>query len=323
MRQNTTLFAGTAFCVNRDMRLVSPGSQVGHYRVEALIGKGGMGEVYRAVDTRVGHAVALKVLAPQVLPGTAARFADEARIGMLLNHPNIVRVYDAGDHRGMPFIVTELLAGQTLRARLRTSALGAAVTFNYGRQIASGLLAAHQLGIVHGDLKPENVFVTSADAVKILDFGISSCRQAALEGLQDNVVATWPHALLGTVGYMPPEQVRGQALDERADLFSVGAMLYEMMAGVAPFRGSSPVETLGAILVGEPSRLRDYCDAPPDLERIIHHCLQKDREYRFQCARDLLFNLELATPPPAQRAYRAARLRARPTLSDLVASWLR
>ncbi len=304
------------------MALMTPGSEVGPYKVETLIGQGGMGEVYSAVAPGLDRRVALKVLAPHLLSGTnpLKNFAREARVGTLLNHPNIVRVYDVGSCRGMPFVVTELLTGETLRARLRRGAVTAAAAFSYGRQMTAALVAAHQLGVVHGDLKPENIFITVPDSVKILDFGIAICRRDALEGLQDNAVATWPHALLGTVGYMSPEQVRGQALDERADLFSVGAMLYEMVAGVTPFRGSSPMETLGAILVGEPPRLREYCDASPDLERIIRHCLEKDRDYRFQCARDLLFNLELATPPSPHMAQRTRRFEVATTLSHIVTS---
>jgi serine/threonine protein kinase len=306
------------------MALIAPGSKLGPYQIDDLLGKGGMGEVYRAHELQLGRQVAVKILAPDLLADAMPleSFSAEARVGALINHPNIVRVYDVGLHDGMPFIVSELLEGQTLRAKVTRGALGAAASFTWGRQITAALVAAHQLGIVHGDLKPENVFITSSGTVKVLDFGIAACRQFALERLQDNAVATWPHALLGTVGYMSPEQVRGQALDERADLFSVGAMLYEMASGVAPFRNSSPMETLAAILIGEPPRLRDYCDAPPELERIIRHCLEKDRAYRFQCARDLLFNLELASPGH-QDVRRPARSEIRATLSDLMASLLR
>ncbi len=306
------------------MALMTPGSKLGPYQIDDLLGKGGMGEVYRAHELQLGRQVAVKILGPELLVGATplADFSAEARVGALINHPNIARVYDVGLHDGLPFIVSELLEGQTLRAKVTRGALGAAASFTWGRQITAALVAAHQVGIIHGDLKPENVFITSAGTVKLLDFGIAACRQSALERLQDTAVATWPHALLGTVGYMSPEQVRGQALDERADLFSVGAMLYEMVAGVAPFRGPSPMDTLGAILMAEPPRLRDYCDAPPDLERIIRHCLEKDRDYRFQCARDLLFNLELATPAP-QQVRRPARFEIRATLSDLMTSLLR
>ncbi len=306
------------------MALVASGAEIGPYTIEALIGQGGMGEVYRALDRGGNRAVAFKILAPQGSAGVTqlSRLAYDARVGALLNHPNIVRVYDVAEYRGMPYVVTELLTGETLRARLRRGALAAATTCDYGRQITAALVAAHQLGVIHGDLKPENVFITSSGTVKVIDFGIAKCRQEALEGLDDSAVATWPYALLGTVGYMPPEQVRGQALDERADLFSVGAMLFEMAAGVAPFRGPSPIDTLSAILAGEPPDLRNYCDAPHDLERIIRHCLEKDRDYRFQCARDLLFNLELAAPAAPLKIRSARRPHGR-ALSELVASWLR
>jgi serine/threonine protein kinase len=306
------------------MALTMPGSRVGPYEIEALIGRGGMGEVYRARDPRLGRPAAVKLLAPGLLSGARqiARFSREVRTGALINHPNIATVYDVGTHDGMPFVVSELLHGETLRTRLNGGGLPAPVVFNYGRQIASGLVAAHQLGVVHSDLKPENIFL-AGETVKILDFGIAKCRQDALEGLQDTLVATWPDMLLGTVGYMSPEQIRGLAPDQRTDLFSVGVMLYEMLAGIAPFRGDSPIETLGAILKEEPRRLLQHCDAPPELERIIRHCLEKDREYRFQSARDLLFNLDLAASSPPPQARRAGPFEAREILSGLVASWLR
>ncbi len=305
------------------MALMTPGSRVGPYEVTALIGSGGMGEVYRAHEARMDRDVALKVLAPGLLGGARqlARFSREARTGALINHPNIAVVYDVGSHEGMPFVVAELLEGETLRERINGGGMPAEAALTYAREIVEGLGAAHQIGVVHCDLKPENIFITSAGVVKILDFGIAKCRQDVVEGLQDTSAATWPDALLGTVGYMSPEQIRGLDLDERSDLFSVGVMLYEMVAGVAPFKRDSPAGTLGAILTEDPRRLRDRCDVSPELERIIRHCLEKDREYRFQSARDLLFNLELAAsapPPPPPRGGFEVRI-----LSGLVPPLLR
>ncbi|PYR91908.1 MAG: hypothetical protein DMF84_15070 [Acidobacteria bacterium] len=274
---------------------ITAGSQLGPYRVQELIGKGGMGEVYRAYDSRLDRGVALKVLAPDV-PSTQehlARFAQEARAAATINHPNVVTVYDVGAHDGTPFIISELLEGETLRARLAARALRATAAVAYGRQITEGLIAAHRLGIVHRDLKPENVFITRGERVKILDFGLARCREQAIERLQDPVISTRPGTLLGTVGYMSPEQIRGHALDARSDLFSLGAILYEMVAGAPAFHGDSPIETLSAILRDDPPRLRSAAAAVPEFDRVIRHCLEKDRDARFQSARDLLFNLEL------------------------------
>lgn len=297
---------------------LTKGSRVGPYALEALIGKGGLGEVYRAHDTRLGRRVALKILAWRGAGGPAilseeqlVRFAREARTGALLNHPNIVTVYEVSTYNGAPFVASELLEGETLRSTLNAGALPADLAVKYARQITQGLVAAHEIGVVHRDLKPENIFILPGDVVKILDFGLARWRQEALEQLQDTSVATWPHILLGTVGYMSPEQIRGLALDERSDLFSVGVMLFEMVSGVPPFRAGSPIETLSAIMKEEAPPLRKYCDVAPDLERIIRHCLEKDREYRFQHARDLLFNLELNASGPL-RAGRSRGVGTRP-----------
>jgi len=308
---------------SKAMALIT-GRRGGPYELEALIGKGGLGEVYRARDTQLNRRVALKFLAPGP-PGneeTLARFGREARTGALLNHPNIVAVYDVGTHDGAPFVVSELLEGQTLRSALSAGALPADLAVHYARQMTEGLVAAHEIGVVHRDLKPENIFITALSVVKILDFGLAGRRQQALEELEDTSVATWPHNLLGTVGYMSPEQIRGLALDERSDLFSVGVMLFEMVSGVPPFWARSPVETLSAILQQEPPMLRRYCDAAPDLERIIRHCLVKDREYRFQCARDLLVNLELIAPAGLQ-AGRNRDFEVSPIRPGLVTSLLK
>jgi serine/threonine protein kinase len=276
----------------------SQGSKLGPYVIVDLIGKGGMGEVYSALDPRLDRSVALKVLSP-VGPANddhVARFAQEARTCALLNHPNIVAVYDVGTYNGLPFVVSELLQGESLRARIKEGGMPAATAIRYALQIVEGLAAAHQLDVVHRDLKPENLFITHSGRLKILDFGLAKCRQHAVEQLHhDSRITTQPGLLLGTIGYMSPEQVRGAPVDHRSDIFSLGVILYEMISGKAPFHGDSAIETLNAILKEEPARLRyEDRDMAPELERVIRHCLEKEPDARFQSARDLGFNLDLA-----------------------------
>jgi eukaryotic-like serine/threonine-protein kinase len=275
---------------------ISTGSDVGPYHVDNLIARGGMGEVYRAVDTRLKRTVALKVLAPRYSTDSdhLARFAREARTTALVNHPNIVAVYDVGSHHGVPFVVSELLDGQTLRDRLRDGALPVPTAIAYGLEITRGLVAAHDLGIVHRDLKPENIFVTKDDRVKILDFGLAKSREPRAPGSDDPPSTTRRNAVVGTLGYTSPEQVRGTSVDHRSDIFSLGIVLYEMAAGVSPFRRDSDVETLHAILKEEPLSLRKRDARIPVLfDQIVRHCLEKNRDGRFQSARDLVFSLQL------------------------------
>lgn len=256
---------------------LAQGFQLGPYLVLGLIAKGGMGQVYLAHDTRRDRSVALKVLTPGV-PADGdrqARFAREARTTALLNHPNIVALFDVGSHDGAPFVVSELLEGETLRTRLKRGPLSATVASAYAMEVARGLIAAHQLGVVHRNLKPENLFITDDDRVKILDFG------------------TRPDVLMGPVDYVSPEQARGLPSDHRSDIFSLGVILYEMVTGAAPFHGDSAGETLDAILEKEMPPIRSFdADVPPELERVIRHCLEKNPEMRFQSARDLIFSLE-------------------------------
>ena len=283
------------------MTSISTGSQVGPYQVQALIARGGMGEVFRAHDARLNRNVALKVLAPRFTadPDLLARFAQEARTTALLNHPNIVVVHDVGSHFGLPYVVSELLDGGTLRTRLKGGALPIDVAIRYAIDITRGLIAAHRLGVVHRDLKPENVFVTRDDHVKILDFGLAKLRddhggRSGNGADPGSSISTTPGILVGTVGYASPEQVRGLAVDARSDIFSLGIILYEMSAGVAPFHGDSAVETLHAILKEAPIALRQHDEwIPAEFEKIVSHCLEKDPEVRFQSARDLAFTLSL------------------------------
>ncbi len=287
------------------------GSQLGRYEVDGFIAKGGMGEVYRARDTQLNREVALKVLAPEVTtdPEHLGRFTREAQTTALLNHPNIVAVYDIGSHHGVPFVVSELLHGKTLRKRMNDGALPVSVAVGYALEIAHGLVAAHQVGIVHRDLKPANIYITEDERVKILDFGLAKSRNEE-RGLlpESSSISTRPGTLLGTVGYMSPEQVRGLPADHRSDIFSLGVILYEMIAGVALFYADSPVETLHAILkddrpVFHPRDTR----APVELQHVIRHCLEKEPAARFQTARDLAFTLDLCLHRAKRHALRSAR----------------
>jgi len=288
------------------------GSRIGPYEVDSLIASGGMGDVYRARDTRLDREVALKVLAAHVTVDAErlARFAQEARTTALLNHPNIVVVYDVGSDQGVPYVVSELLRGETLRARMKGGALPVRVAVGYAAEIARGLFAAHHLGVVHRDLKPENIFITDDERVKILDFGLAKCRHETLDiTREDTSVATQPGTLLGTVGYMSPEQVRGAATDSRSDIFSLGVILHEMISGTAPFHSDSAVETLHAILKDDPPVLPRREGVAPALEHVIRHCLEKSPDARFQSARDLAFVLEFILRSPDAQPPRTSQAR--------------
>ncbi len=277
-----------------------PGAKLGPYEVTAPLGAGGMGEVYRARDPRIGRDVALKVL-PASFSEDAdrlRRFEQEARATGQLNHPNILAVHDFGAHDGAPYVASELLEGETLRERIGGSALPVRKAIDYATQIARGLAAAHEKGVVHRDLKPDNVFVTKDGRVKILDFGLA--KLVAGEVLAEAETHTRGIAagtdagkVLGTVGYMSPEQVRAQPVDHRSDIFSFGSVLYEMLSGRRAFRGASNVETMNAILKEDPPDISETNrQLPPALERIVSHCLEKSPEERFQSARDIAFDLE-------------------------------
>ncbi len=267
-----------------------------HYLVIEKIGEGGMGIVYRATDTRLNRQVAIKAL-PEVFatdPERLARFEREARATALLNHPNILAVFDVGTHRGSPYIVSELLEGSNLREVLSGGLLPQRKAVSHALQIARGLGAAHEKGIIHRDLKPENVFVTNDGIVKILDFGLAKLVQGET-GPESKTpsLETKPEQILGTVGYMSPEQVRGQPADARSDIFAFGCILYEMISGQRAFRGDTVVDTISAILHMEPPDLTETGrQLPPELERIIRHCLEKNADQRFQSARDIAFSLE-------------------------------
>jgi hypothetical protein len=272
------------------------GTRIGPYEIVGTLGAGGMGEVYRARDTRLDRDVAIKVLPVAFVqdPDRLARFDREAKAIAALSHPNILAIYDTGTHDGHPYVVTELLEGETLRTRL-ASALPARKAIEYAVQIARGLAAAHDKGLVHRDLKPENVFVLEDGQVKILDFGLARAvpGSAAGSGASETVAAlTDPGSVLGTVGYMAPEQVRGRAMDARSDLFALGALLYEMVAGRPAFTRETAADTMSAILKEDAPDLTGSAERSPALDRIIRHCLEKNPTERFQSARDVAFALE-------------------------------
>jgi serine/threonine protein kinase/Tol biopolymer transport system component len=287
---------------------LQPGRQLGAYRILGPLGAGGMGEVYRATDTRLNRDVAIKVLPPSFAndPDRLRRFEQEARATSALNHPNILTIYDIGTHEDSPYIVAELLEGADLRAQLNAGALTARRAIDYAQQIARGLAAAHQKGIVHRDLKPENLFITKDGRLKVLDFGLSKLTQPGLAGVDTEAptspLQTESGVLIGTVFYMSPEQTRGERADYRADIFALGAVLYEMVTGERPFQGASAVEVLHAILKEEPPKLSETSrQVPPQLERIVRRCLEKDPEQRFQSASDLDFALEGLNAPTGSR----------------------
>jgi Tol biopolymer transport system component len=301
---------------------LSAGTRLGPYVIEAPLGAGGMGEVYRAHDTRLGRDVAIKVL-PEAFAQDAswlARFDREAKAVASLSHPNILAIHDTGTHDGQVFVVTELLEGETLRARLasacgpredsesapaanRARTAGARAVKNAGlpirkatevaTQIARGLAEAHDKGIIHRDLKPENVFLLRDGQVKILDFGLARSSAIGAGATETVAAVTDPGTVMGTAGYMAPEQIRGQAVDARTDLFALGAVLYEMLSGQRAFKGDTAADTMFATVKEDPPELAGLrADVPPALQRIVRHCLEKNPAERFQSARDVAFALE-------------------------------
>jgi len=278
------------------------------------LGAGGMGEVYRARDPRLGRDVALKVLPDYAAadPERLARFQREARAVASLNHPHILAVHDIGSDRGVDYVVFELLEGQTLRYRLAPGPLPARKVVDYGVQVCRGLAAAHERGVVHRDLKPENLFLTAGGQVKILDFGLAklsgpAADQDELPGAETRTAVTEAGRVMGTVGYMSPEQAVGQRADERSDLFALGAILYEMLSGRRAFGGDTRADTLAAVLRSDPPEI-ETDGVPPGLLRVVRRCLEKDPAERFQSAHDLGLALETlsgpAPPPPASRRRR-------------------
>lgn len=277
---------------------LAEGTKLDGYEILGPLGAGGMGEVYRARDSALKREVAIKVLPTYVSrdPDRLRRFEQEAQAAATLNHPNILAVYRFGTFDGSPYLVAELLEGSTLREALRHGALSSRKSIDYGAQIAHGLAAAHDKGIVHRDLKPENLFVTKDGRVKILDFGLArlTSRVTNADGYAptQTAAATNPGVVMGTAGFMSPEQVRGEKVDHRTDIFAFGAILYETLSGKPAFQRSTAAETMTAILQDEPPGISQMQAIPPGLQRVVHRCLEKNPEQRFQSASDLAFALE-------------------------------
>ena len=282
---------------------LAAGLKLGPYEILAPLGAGGMGEVYRARDQRLGREVAIKIL-PAGLAGDAdrlRRFEQETRAASALNHPNLLTVFDVGAHEGAPYLVTELLEGETLRQMLREGPIPLRRTLEVAAQVAHGLAAAHERRIIHRDLKPENLFVIRNGHVKILDFGLAKLlpqilRTTQITGAPTKTADTDAGVVMGTVGYMSPEQVRGDTTDHRSDIFALGCILYEMITGRRAFHGPTTSETMTSILKEDPVSMSDLKpDLPPNFVRIVEHCLAKRPENRFQAATDLAFALEAVT----------------------------
>jgi len=318
-----------------------PGTKLGEYEVQSVLGIGGMGEVYRAHDPRLRRDVAVKVL-PSLVSSDQdrlRRFEQEAHAAAALNHPNILAVYQMGTYEGAPYLVSELLEGETLREQLKRGRLAVRRAIDYGVQIARGLAAAHETGIAHRDLKPENLFVTKDGRVKLLDFGLAKLIQSHAGSRQSAPTLskpTEPGVVMGTVGYMAPEQVRGQIADHRTDIFAFGVILYEVLTGQRAFRKPTSVETMNAILNEEsPSVSLLVPTIPLALQRIVQRCLERNPEQRFQSASDLAFALESLSDSSAPSSLDPAHTRKLPprwtypaiasavVLVALLAIWLR
>jgi len=287
--------------------VLTPGARLGPYEILSPLGSGGMGEVYRARDARLERDVAVKVLPARLARDAEARsrFEREARAVAALSHPNILAIHDFGLEEGIAYAVTELLEGETLRERLARGRVPVERAVEYGLQIAAALGAAHEKGIIHRDVKPENVFVTREGRIKVFDFGIAKRAEEPPVESASTTADTAPGTVLGTVCYMSPEQVRSLPVDTRTDLFSLGCVLYEMISGARAFGRATPADTLAAVLTADPVPIDPAATGcPPELARLVARCLEKEREARFQSARDLAFALEASL-----RAPRAARRR--------------
>lgn len=319
---------------------ITSGTKLGSYEIQSPLGAGGMGEVYRSRDLQLGREVAIKVIPSSLArdPDRVRRFEQEARAAAALNHPNILAVYQMGTYEDAPYLVSELLEGGTLREQLLRAPLPLRKAVEYGKQTAHGLAAAHEKGIVHRDLKPENLFVTRDGRVKILDFGLAKLTQTrahAAEAGAPTVTSTDPGVVMGTVGYMSPEQVRGDATDYRTDLFSLGLVIYEMLTGKRAFHKPTSAETMSAILNEDPPAISQIAPAmPPALQRVVERCLEKNPAQRFQSASDLAFALEAlsdsGSAPSAALASAKARTKwawigavgAALVIAAAIASWL-
>src|ERR1022692_1486338 len=308
------------------IKALSAGAKLGNFEIVELLGRGGMGEVYRARDSRLKRDVAIKVLPAGLArdPDRIARFEREARAAGALNHPNIGAVHEIGRDDDTYWIATELISGEPLASVIERGPLGVPRAVEIATQIAEGLAAAHAAGIVHRDLKPANIMVTRDGRVKILDFGLALRQRTSQDSTTMHM--TDEGTVLGTAGYMSPEQVRGETVDQRSDLFSFGVILYEMLGGKRAFAGASSVEVMHAILKEDPPELP--ASVPPSLDRIVRRCLQKDRERRFQTATDLLFALQFLPHSstqierPKRSAWRKWAIVGGATIAAFAVYWL-
>src|SRR5262245_16812043 len=299
---------------------------IAHYRLIAPLGAGGMGEVYLAEDTKLSRKVALKLLPADFTQdaGRVRRFEQEARAASALNHPNILTIFEIGEANGTRYIATECIAGQTLRERLKGDRLAPSAALDIASQIAAALTAAHEAGIVHRDIKPENVMLRPDGIVKVLDFGLAKLteqRPAAVDSRAQTLAKahTDPGTVMGTVGYMSPEQVRGQEADHRADIFSFGVILYEILSGRRAFSGESAVEVMNAILKEDPPEISETnTKVSPQLEKIVRRCLEKQPERRFHSAHDLGFALEALSSPSGSPPELQLQSQAAPAVADNV-----
>jgi serine/threonine protein kinase len=298
---------------------LQPGDVIGPYEILAPLGKGGMGEVYRAKDVRLRREVALKLLPDSHAEDVDSlrRFERETRAVAAINHPNIVAIHDTGTHRGVPWAATELLVGESLGDRLASGgALAPKRAVELTAQIAEALAAAHAAGIVHRDIKPDNIFLTQDGRAKVLDFGVARIERPAgsrqTRGPRDTFPSLSGQFVVGTAGYMAPEQVRGKTVDGRADIFALGAVFFEMLTGKRAFLRDSPIETLGAVLNDRPDKSPEALRIAPDLRVFVFRCLEKDPADRYANARDLALDLRAWLAEQTSQAAERVRFRSEP-----------
>src|SRR5262245_17790064 len=293
---------------------LSPGDQLGPYEIVGPLGSGGMGDVYRARDNRLRREVALKMLSDAAVNDmdSLARFDRETHAVAALNHPNILAIHDSGSHNGVPYAVTELLEGETLAERLRSGPLAPPRATELACQVAEGLGAAHAQGVIHRDVKPQNIFLTHDGRAKILDFGIARIEKLATLSPARASQKSSSAMLIGTAGYVSPEQVRGKRADARSDIFSLGAVYYEMLTGRRAFVRDSPVETLGAVLRDDPRKYPETAKIPEPLQAFVFRCLEKDPADRYQAARDVLLDLRAWQAELTQESAKRVKFRSVP-----------